>query len=305
MLVLSPNRTDRHEGEHMRALRIAAAAMVTALMTATLAGCSSQPPTTWIGKSASQVLMLDWVDANGSISGTADVTDATKTDSGDPTLTTTVQVTGTESGGKISLRFGGSILGVSASGSISGNSLTLGAIGTLKPGTSEDYSKATTALASSVTRTRNDAAQAQAAADLASATTALDSAMDAVSGDVSRAKKEKHRAALALAKFQTAVDAASAKGCDNGEDDSPAGEASMGASSVGSAYIDDVDSLQTDMPALNDAMGALSSGTDEWSRANAIYASAATAAPALNAYSTTLNSSLTDLSNTLSALPYC
>lgn len=79
----------------------------------------------------------------------------------------------------------------------------------------------------------------------------------------------------------------------------------MDESSVGSAYIDDVDSLQSDLPGLNDAMGTLSSGADARIRANAVYVSAVTAAPTLGDYSTKLNSKLADLSNTLSELPYC
>lgn len=53
-------------------------------------------------------------------------------------------------------------------------------------------------------------------------------AMHAVNDTAYLAKKEKSHAAVALAKFQTGVDAASTKGCDSGEGSSPAGEAFYG-----------------------------------------------------------------------------
>ncbi len=130
-----------------------------------LAACAAigSQPTSWITHNNHTVIYLSWTNANGNISGTLQQADASNSSSStdQPVSITSVQLTGTESNGKISLRVGGTILGNSLTGTISNTSLiievpnssSIDAIA-LYPGNIDDFNHQISTIQSNVEATR-------------------------------------------------------------------------------------------------------------------------------------------------------
>lgn len=138
-------------------MRMTALALPVVAATALLlAGCApTPPPTSWVSKSGSQAVFLDWTDSNGTINGTAQVASAQPSSASEPVKVTSVAVSGTEAGGKVTLRFGGAILGTSASGTIDSGTMSLdtssdagSATAKFAPGSSHDFNSAVSKMKS-------------------------------------------------------------------------------------------------------------------------------------------------------------
>lgn len=171
-------------------------ALVAALSTVLLglAGCSLIPaptPSQWLLRTDSVVVYFDWTDANGQLTGTAQETtagDASATATGAATADYSANLSGDISNGKITLRLGGDLLGVTFTGRISPTTLTLQTASDSQPfitgmdfhpGSLKSYQTSSTALASAVSTAR---AKAQKNAQLAAYRTIIDQTLP---GDVS------------------------------------------------------------------------------------------------------------------------
>jgi hypothetical protein len=174
----------------MKKIAITAAVILAASIA--LSGCAAlgPQPTTWLATDSGNVDYLSWTNTNGTLSGTAQLTEASTGGSGDPATSSTEQVSGTESSGNITLRFGGSILGTSLSGTIDNQTLTLNGTGssgpetiTFHPGSFNDYKSAISRLAATVTKSRNTAAAAAMKAQITSDIASLSSEQTDVSND--------------------------------------------------------------------------------------------------------------------------
>ena len=161
------------------------------------------------------------------MSGTAIIATAgSETGDGDTVTQSSVSLKGTQQGGKVELRFGGDILGVSLTGTISGTEMVLsGPSGsyTFRPATFEDFQESVGDLSTRVEESRAEAESVEqqlmfdrAVMELQTVTAAAPAAATALSSALSKAKEASAKA-LASAKAarcydqtETAFDDASA-----------------------------------------------------------------------------------------------
>ena len=173
---------------------------------------------------ASGITFLTWTNANGTLEGTAEYAKAgdTASTSSDPVTATTLQLSGTESDGKVSLRIGGSILGTSLSGTINNTSLVLqvpnssgGAVGfqTFTPASVTDFNNKVSALSSDIQNQRSDAAAAQLKQDFADALNAVSDDETAVRSASTALASATTTAQSAAANLTTLVSNAIVSGC--------------------------------------------------------------------------------------------
>jgi hypothetical protein len=265
----------------------------------------------------SGVTFLSWTNADGKMEGTAQFAAAgdTSSSSSDLVNSSSAQLSGTESDGKISLRIGGSILGTSVSGTIDNSTLVLqvpdssgGRItsDSFKPATADDFNKKVAALSSHVQDQRNAAASAQADRELASYLDALPVEVSAVQSQSSALVAASSKAQSAVANLKSLTSKAQSSGCFNSSASDQALTAQQESSSAGydlssaanDQYSADSD-LSTTLGNLRE-LGALSSKNQKTvDQATSALTAAENAANAADALASNVQSAANDASTAI------
>jgi hypothetical protein len=314
----------RSTRENRACVKRSAAFIFVLALVVTLAGCTLlKQPTSWMFANDSGAIYLSWTDANGTLAGTAQSSAAgdASTSTGDPVTTTSVQLSGTEADGKISLRLGGSILGTSVSGTIDNGSLVLqvpdpsgGGMTseTFRPASPADFNTKVSEISTRVQSQRRAAAAAQANATLAAQLDVIPDEVSNVQAASSALVSATSTAQSAASHLKDLTSAALVTGCSDSHASNQAVSASQSTATAGyalsSAATDQTaaDSyLSSTLASLPDLGTLPQKDQDLVTNASRVLSAAESAANAASSLGDSVQSAANDSGTSIYSLPYC